>query len=47
MSDFDHDVDPVSKNCCGGPDHCENRKFDEKQEDCQSCLKETSLIGEY
>jgi len=27
-------------NRCGGPNDCENRKYDETKEDCQRCMKE-------
>lgn len=33
------DKEPAS-NCCGGPQCCEGRQYDQTKADCQSCLDE-------
>ena len=33
------DQDPDS-NCCGGPQCCEGREYDQTKSDCQDCLKD-------
>jgi len=35
------DTDPASSNCCGGPQCCEGRQYDQTKTDCQACLDET------
>jgi hypothetical protein len=35
------DTDPASSNCCGGPQCCEGRQYDQTKTDCQACLNET------
>jgi len=34
------DKDEASAKFCGGPNCCEDRKFDESKSDCQKCLQE-------